>query len=210
MSQLITIINYGLGNVLSIQNMLKKIGHTNVLISDDFEVLKKSDKLILPGVGHFEKGMNELEKRNLISKLNKFVIEDKKPILGICLGMQLMTHKSDEGNSKGLGWIDAETKVFKFETDSIKVPHMGWNEVNLINNNFFKIEIENNNTRFYFVHSYFVKCNNETNSLFQTNYGEKTFDSGFINKNIMGVQFHPEKSHLFGMEFFRKFISWEP
>lgn len=203
---MIVIVNYGLGNLGSIQNMLKKIGVKST-ISSEHSVIASADKLILPGVGNFGKGMQELEKKGLKDVLCKKVLVDKIPILGICLGMQLMTNRSEESDIKGLGWIKADTLKFRFDNVNMKVPHMGWNTVNVSNGN--KILAESNEEiRFYFVHSYYVKVQDEKNSIAKTIYGLE-FDSAFNMQNIYGVQFHPEKSHKFGMLLLKNFSDIE-
>jgi glutamine amidotransferase len=133
---MIVIVDYDIGNLASVLNMFKKIGATNVCISKDYAIIEKATKLILPGVGAFDAGMDNLEKSGLIPLLNKKVIEDKIPLLGICLGMQLLTKKSEEGVKHGLGWIDAETLKFNLDPSlKLKVPHMGWNYIKVLNQN---------------------------------------------------------------------------
>jgi glutamine amidotransferase len=165
--------------------------------------ISSGDKLILPGVGHFQHGIEQLERLGLIDVIKEEVLEKKKPILGICLGMQLLTKHSEEGDMEGLGFIDAETKKFEFQDASLKVPHMGWNTVE-----FKKYSTINTgvaiNPRFYFVHSYFVDCANQDDILCTTQYGQE-FVAGFQHENIYGIQFHPEKSHKFGMELLANF-----
>lgn len=200
---MVVIVDYGLGNLASVKNMLKKIGVKSIVSSDKGEILN-AEKLILPGVGNFFKGMEQLNQRGLIEVLNKKVLEDKIPILGICLGMQLMTNYSEEGDSKGLAWIDAETKRFAFEEQSMKIPHMGWSDA-YFNKDHELNQMNNEQARFYFVHSYRVLCNNKEDVLASSNYGGE-FHSGFRKNNIWGVQFHPEKSHKFGMEFLKHFF----
>ena len=200
---MLTIVDYGLGNLASIQNMLKKIGGESI-ISSSMEEIIKAKRLILPGVGHFEKGMDNLYKSGLIPTLNELVLEKKIPILGICLGMQLMTSKSEEGNVEGLNWIEADTVKFKINSSNFKIPHMGWSKVD------FKLNepiAENlyDEARFYFVHSYHVSCINQQNVLGKTIY-EFPFHSAIKKNNIIGVQFHPEKSHRFGMQLLNNFI----
>jgi glutamine amidotransferase len=200
---MIVIIDYGIGNLASVLNMFKKIGIKDVCISSDISIIEKADKLLLPGVGSFDAGMNNLEKSELIPVLNKKVLIEKTPILGICLGMQLLTQKSEEGLKQGLGWIDGETVKFNFNNNAhLKIPHMGWNYVNVKKENPL-IDI-NEKKRFYFVHSYYVKCKEEQ-SIGTTYYG---FDfTCMINKeNIFGAQFHPEKSLRFGMKFLENFV----
>lgn len=199
------IIDYGMGNLGSIVNMLKKID-SKVLISRDIELIEKADKLILPGIGAFDTGMKYLAQEGLIDILNKKVIGEKTPILGICLGMQLLTKSSEEGNIKGLGWIDAQTVRFKFDekNNDLKVPHMGWNTVHLNKESLLFKEMYAE-PRFYFVHSYHVVCNNKQDILTTTHHGYE-FASSIQKDNIMGVQFHPEKSHKFGMKLLKNFV----
>ena len=197
-----TIINYNLGNPKSIKNMLAYLGIES-RISADHADISSADRLILPGVGHFQHGMEQLEQLGLIDVLKTEVINNKKPILGICLGMQLLTQHSEEGNLAGLGFVDAQTKKFVLQDTSLKVPHMGWNTVE------FKKDSPMNtgvsiNPRYYFVHSYFVDCTNQNDILCITQYGQE-FVSGFQHQNIFGLQFHPEKSHKFGMELLANF-----
>ncbi|MCI0471980.1 MAG: imidazole glycerol phosphate synthase subunit HisH [Ignavibacteria bacterium] len=199
---MITIVNYGLGNLGSIYNMLRRIGVKSVITSDP-DNIKTAEKIILPGVGHFDKGMNELHKSGLREVLNEKVLKDKVPVLGICLGMQLMTNSSEEGTIPGLGWIDAATKKFLFENREYKIPHMGWNVVSVSNENKL-IRKDTEEQRFYFVHSYFVEVSRPELSFLRTNYGIG-FDSGIFKENIYGIQFHPEKSHKFGMNLLKKF-----
>jgi len=203
--KMIVIIDFGMGNLGSIFNMLKYL-KAEVMISSDISDIENADKLILPGVGAFDNGMNNLRKLDLIPHLEKKVLNQKTPILGICLGMQLFTKKSEEGKSTGLGWIDAETIKFSFQTEknNLKVPHMGWNSVKIINSKSLFNNM-NDDTKFYFVHSYHVMCQNELDILTTTSYGYD-FVSAFQSRNIYGVQFHPEKSHRFGMNLFTNFI----
>ena len=202
---MITIVNYGLGNIGSMQNMLRHIGVLSKLESDPIEI-SKARKLILPGVGSFDAAMNEITNiPGLINVLNHKAKVEKIPILGICLGMQLMTRSSEEGVKKGLGWINADTKRFRLES-KFKVPHMGWNNVE-VNSSTELTDISDDVQRFYFVHSYYVKVDHQVNSLFKTKYGLVEFDSGIVDQNIYGVQFHPEKSHKFGMNLFQRFAN---
>jgi glutamine amidotransferase len=199
---LTTIINYNLGNPKSIKNMLAYLGIESRISANHAEIVS-AERLILPGVGHFQHGMEQIEQLGLIDILKKEVSENKKPILGICLGMQLLTRHSEEGNLAGLGFIDAQTKKFELQDETLKVPHMGWNTVE------FKKDSPMNtgvsiNPRYYFVHSYFVDCANQNDILCTTQYGQE-FVSGFQHENIFGLQFHPEKSHKFGMELLDNF-----
>ena len=199
---MITIVNYGMGNLGSIQNMLKYIG-VPCIIASDVEKIKCAEKLLLPGVGAFDVAMKLLNENNLIEVLNEKVLLKKTPILGICLGMQLLTNYSEEGNADGLGWINAITKKFDNLADGLKVPHMGWNNITPINDSEL-IRNLNSKSKFYFVHSYYVKCKNSDNVICQTNHGV-LFDSLICKDNIYGAQFHPERSHKFGMKLLENF-----
>jgi glutamine amidotransferase len=200
---MITIIDYGMGNLGSIHNILKKIGVKSIITSD-VDKINDADKLILPGVGSFRSGMDQIESMGLINVLNKKVNSDKVPILGICLGMQLMTNQSEEAvGCKGLSWINAETIKFKFIDSSLKIPHMGWNLCSLKKKSPL-FNLNEDLQRFYFVHSYYVKLADAKDELISSNYG-LDFTSGFEKSNIFGVQFHPEKSHKFGMNLLSNF-----
>jgi len=200
---MVTIIDYGLGNLASIQNMIKKIGGNSV-ISSSAEEINNAQKLILPGVGHFEKGMENLYNSGLISTLNDLVLQKKIPVLGICLGMQLMTSISEEGNVEGLNWVEADTVKFKINSPEFKIPHMGWNHVAFKKNEPIAENLYQE-ARFYFVHSYYVRCVRQEEVLGTTVY-ESPFHSAIIKNNIIGVQFHPEKSHKFGMQLLHNFL----
>ena len=199
---MITIIDYGMGNLGSVQNMLNRIG-VQSQITNSITAIEKADKLLLPGVGAFGAAMSLINEKNLIDILNYKVVEKKTPVLGICLGMQLLTEHSEEGNVKGLGWIKAATKKFKFQDNSLKIPHMGWNFVNLKQKNRLTENL-NVESKFYFVHSYYVECANSVNVLATTFYGDD-FHSIINDENIFGAQFHPEKSHKFGMQVLLNF-----
>lgn len=201
---MISIIDYGLGNLGSIANMLKKIGAESRIINTP-DQLALASHIILPGVGAFDSGIRHLEEHNWIKPLNKRVLEDKIPTLGICLGMQLMTKSSEEGVLPGLGWVDAHTRRFDVAGAGLRVPHMGWN-IARVSKRSTLLPIDEQERRYYFVHSYFVDLKNEENQLLETPYG-KAFTSGFEVENIIGVQFHPEKSHRFGMELLRNFAT---
>lgn len=199
---MIVIIDYGMGNLGSIVNMIKKLGYECTVSSNIDEILN-AKKLILPGVGSFDQAIKNLEKLNLVNCINKQVLENKVPILGICLGMQLLTNGSEEGTVKGLSYVDAYASKFKKDLN-LRVPHMGWNILKVKKENIF---FDENffEQRFYFVHSFSVHCSNSKDILTTTNYGME-FVSSFQKENILGVQFHPEKSHKFGMHFFRNFL----
>ena len=198
---MITIVDYGLGNLGSIKNMLEYIG-VPVEIQSDLKLIKMAKKIILPGVGKFDAAMSRINQSGLREVLDYKALKEQIPILGICLGMQLLTKKSEEGSLMGLGWIDADVKKFKLNKD-FKVPHMGWNSIEISKLNNLTKSLKND-SRFYFVHSYFVKTLKNENSLFKTSYGHQ-FDSGIVSNNIYGVQFHPEKSHKFGMKLLEQF-----
>jgi len=202
---LITIIDYEMGNLGSIQNMFKYLGIESKIESDPDDI-KNANKILLPGVGSFDTAMKKINESDLKEVLNEKVLKEQVPILGICLGMQLLTNGSEEGSLDGLGWIDAQTINFKDKIDKkLKIPHMGWNIVNKSNNSLLINGFETfDETRFYFVHSYFVKVQQEKNSMLKTKYGIE-FDSAIQKDNIFGAQFHPEKSHKFGMKLFETF-----
>lgn len=203
----IVIIDYGMGNLRSVQNKLKRINCFSE-ISSDPKIIDNADKLILPGVGHFANGMRKLKELNLIGILNKKVLIEKIPVLGICLGMQLMGKNSEEGIVNGLGWIEAQTVRFRVpETDKyrFKVPHMGWNDVSIQSTNklFQDISLD---AQFYFVHSYhFVTASNNMITGI-TNYCYD-FVSYIEKDNIFGTQFHPEKSQDAGMQLLKNFVN---
>jgi imidazole glycerol-phosphate synthase subunit HisH len=200
---MIVIVDYGIGNLASVSNMFKKIGVKDVVVSGNHELISRASKLLLPGVGAFDGGMGNLEQSGLIAVLNQKALVEKVPVLGICLGMQLLTKRSEEGQKSGLGWIDAET--VKFNPDpalKLKVPNMGWNYINVKHDNAL-IDMKSKN-RFYFVHSYYVKCFDEKQSLATSNFGIEY--TCLVNKeNIFGAQFHPEKSLKFGMKVLENF-----
>jgi imidazole glycerol-phosphate synthase subunit HisH len=202
---MITIINYGMGNLGSVLNMLKKLG-TPAKISSVHEDILKAEKLLLPGVGSFDAAMRRIHETGLYEVLNKLVLEKKIPILGICLGMQLLMNESEEGRLPGFGWIEGKSYHFKGRIHStIKVPHMGWNDINISNQSSITKGF-NGEIRFYFVHSYFVKVENPAHSFMNCNYG-LDFDAAVHKDNIYGAQFHPEKSHKFGLQFLKNFVS---
>lgn len=202
---MIVILDYKIGNIGSLLNMLKKIG-ASVLVSSKIEDIERAEKLILPGVGAFDKGIENLKNSGFFSVLENKVKKEKIPIFGICLGMELFSKKSEEGKLAGLGWIDSETIKFSFNSpkNNLKVPHMGWNEINPQKNDPL-LEGLNEKTRFYFAHSYHLVCSKKENVLALTNHGYD-FPSIVRQDNIWGVQFHPEKSHNFGMRLLKNFI----
>jgi glutamine amidotransferase len=202
---MITIIDYGMGNFGSIKNMFKYIG-VEASIESDPDKIKNASKILLPGVGSFDTAMKKINESNLKEVLNEKALKEQVPVLGICLGMQLLTNSSEEGQLEGLGWIKASTLRFQERIDKkYRIPHMGWNVVNKSNESKLTKDFESfEELRFYFVHSYFVQVEDEKNSILKTDYGIE-FDSAIQKDNIYGAQFHPEKSHKFGMKLFENF-----
>jgi glutamine amidotransferase len=202
----IVIVDYDMGNVGSIASMLGKIG-VPAVISGDSALIETASKLILPGVGAFDTGMTNLERSGLIPLLNEKVTRQKTPVLGICLGMELLTKGSDEGVCPGLGWIEGRTVRFAFPqgSDDLNIPHMGWNGVRADRRGILLQDMAPD-ARFYFVHSYHVACDRDDDVAGWTNYGYE-FASVVERGNVMGTQFHPEKSHRFGMALLRNFAA---
>lgn len=201
---MIAVIDYGMGNVGSLENMIRKVGGQVKIVSSP-EELDNARKLILPGVGHYDNAVRSLADLGLIEALKTKVIEEKLPILCICLGAQLVTESSEEGNLPGLGWIKGRTRRFHFENNSkLKIPHMGWNDVETKKNSvLFKNMPEE--PCFYFVHSYHLICDNPDDVLTTTYYGYE-FVSAIEHDNIYATQFHPEKSHKYGMKLIENFV----
>ena len=196
------IVDYGMGNSGSILNMIRKIGD-NAIISSSPEDINKASKLILPGVGSFDRGVENLRRYNLIDALDQKVLVEKTPILGICLGMQLFTKSSEEGVLPGFGWFDADTVKFEIDKD-LKVPHMGWNYVDVKDSDLLFKDF-NERPRFYFVHSYHVQCRSSLDIISSSSYGID-FVSAIRKGNIYATQFHPEKSHKFGLRLMSNFL----
>jgi glutamine amidotransferase len=202
---MVLVVDYRMGNIGSILNMFKRL-NVKAIVSSDAREIERAEKIVLPGVGSFDVGMRNLRSMGLIDPLRARVVEQRIPLLGICLGMQLLANSSEEGNEPGLGWVDA--KVVKFEAGlaaNMKIPHMGWNSIQLSREcPLFRGMYEN--PRFYFVHSYYVVCRQEADVLTRTLHGVE-FVSAFQKDNIIGVQFHPEKSHKFGMKLLENFAA---
>tara|TARA_B100001540_G_C15784093_1_gene632408 strand:+ start:521 stop:1147 length:627 start_codon:yes stop_codon:yes gene_type:complete len=202
-SKKITLIDYNIGNINSIFRILVKLGF-DVNVASDYSGIKDAEKLILPGVGHFERAVENLNKLNLWEIINRKVLIEKIPILGICLGMQLMCKNSEEGKSNGFGWFDANIIRFNIPNNKkFKIPHIGWNSVKIKKDNCLTGKLDNEN-EFYFVHSYHLLCNDKNDVLAETKY-DYYFPSIIKKDNIMGTQFHPEKSHHFGEIILRNF-----
>lgn len=203
---MIAIINYGMGNLGSVLNMLKRLGDYEAIITSDLEKIESAEKLILPGVGSFKKAMENLEKGGFLPILKKKVLQNKTPIMGICLGMQLFFNKSEEGDCNGLGWIEGDVVRFNNKDNKkLNIPHMGWNMVHIKKESNFSKDLYYEN-KFYFVHSYHAVCRDENDVLMATKYGYE-FVSAIERDNIYGFQFHPEKSHKYGKKLFENFMS---
>jgi imidazole glycerol-phosphate synthase subunit HisH len=200
---MVAILNYGIGNVHSIYNMLKKI-NVSSLIATTVEDVAKADKLILPGVGHFDYCMQQFQQAPFFEAVNQRVLKEQVPVLGVCVGCQMLFSQSEEGQEKGLGWIPGT--VIKFRQDKMDVnrtiPHMAWTDVAPQGDNRLFKDI--NEPRFYFVHSYHISGTNEAYVTSKAFYGYE-FVASVKKENIMGVQFHPEKSHKFGMKLYENF-----
>ncbi len=198
---MVIIVDYKMGNIRSLVKKLELIKIKSIVSSDKDEILSAS-KLILPGVGYFAEAMKNLKDLDLIPILNKKVLEDKTPILGI----QLLTKYSEEGDVNGLGFIDAKTKRFTFADDyNLRIPHVGWNDIKLINSSILFKEIDID-LKYYFTHSYFIECDEIENVITTTDYGSD-FHSSIQRENVYGTQFHPEKSHINGLNILKNFIN---
>lgn len=200
----VVVVDYGSGNLSSVQRSIARSGY-KCKISSAVADIENSDKLILSGVGHFESAMTGLKKSGLMDVLEKAVLIDRKPILGICLGMELMAKTSEEGNARGLGWIDADAVRFK-NTGKIKYKtlHIGWNSIEVKKNSLLMKNIPDS-AEFYFIHSYYLNLGSESDLLNEANY-EITFPAAIEKDNIFGVQYHPEKSHQTGQQLLKNFV----
>lgn len=202
----IGIIDYGAGNILSIKNMINRLGFESFITNDPIKI-KSAEKIILPGVGNYDFGMSKIQKLGITESLKEMAIEKQTPILGICLGAQLMCNSSEEGVLPGLGFFDAS--VVRFDKSRLinnqKIPHMGWNEVKLLKESILFNNFPDSK-RFYFVHSYHFFSNDKEIALCETTYGYP-FLAALQSKNIFAVQFHPEKSHKFGMKMIQNFLT---
>ena len=207
---MIVIIDYKMGNLFSVFKTVKKITD-DVTVSSLTEDINKAKKLILPGVGHFGKGMENINNLGLLDVINENVLVRKKPILGICLGMQLFTKHSEEGNCTGLGYINAVTKKFSFDNNHFKIPHMGWNNLAIVKEKGSLLHGINMNDYFYFVHSYYATREDLTSEdndfIASTTFYGNDFISSVEQNNIFGTQFHPEKSLKTGNKIIANFIN---
>ena len=199
---MIVVIDYGMGNLRSVLKAFERLS-VDVIVSSAKDEINKASKIVLPGVGHFERGVQRLYNLDLVEILNRKVINENIPVLGICLGMQLMTNFSEEGSGNGLSWIDAKTVRFNFHNNYIKVPHTGWNNI-IEKKDHSILNGLNNMNLYYFTHSYYVVCNSSEDILTTTSYGVD-FVSSFQKENIIGMQFHPEKSHEAGLQILKNF-----
>nr|WHW29461.1 putative imidazole glycerol phosphate synthase subunit HisH [uncultured bacterium] len=201
---MITVVDYGVGNIGAILNMLDYLG-IDAQASGDPDVLERADQLILPGVGAFDKAMSTLRAKKLVEPLNRAVLERKVPVMGVCLGMQLLARRSEEGNEAGLGWIDADVcRIALPEGSALKVPHIGWMDVRPTHPSHLFDPESPDTERFYFDHSYHVCCDREEDISAVIDYGRPMCCAVQVG-NVSGVQFHPEKSHRFGMRLLRAF-----
>jgi len=198
----VTIIDYGMGNIGSLENMVEKAGGKARVATRKDELLSAS-KLILPGVGSFDNGMKRLNELGFSEILRQKILVEKTPTLAVCLGMHLLTKSSEEGTLPGLGFVDAVTRRFP-PTPGLRVPHMGWNEV-LVKKESPLFSEMYDDACFYFVHSYYVSCNEPSDILTTTSYGIE-FVSCFQKANIFATQFHPEKSHKYGKKLMQNFV----
>ena len=201
---MIAIVDYGMGNLGSVQNMLRKLGADSVRTSDPSEIAQ-ADRLVLAGIGGFDGAMERLEDAGLVPVLNERVIEKQVPVLGVCLGMQVMAKSSTEGTRPGLGWVDAEVIRFDFpEEERLPVPHMGWEVVTPTRKSPL-FDQDGPEPRFYFSHAFHLVCHDPADVAATTTYGYE-FAAAIHRDNIVGTQFHPEKSHVFGLDVYRRFI----
>lgn len=205
---MIAIIDYGMGNIRSLENAIEYVGYEPIITSDAEEILN-SDKIILPGVGAFGDAMEAIRTNRLYEILHQEVIVNKKPMLGICLGLQLLAKTSNEhGNHEGFGWLDAHVMNFDAEM-GLNIPHIGWNDIHILNSDPLFHGLKNSEKDFYFVHSYYVGCNDSSDVLATCNYGID-FVAAIKKDNIVATQFHPEKSQDNGIQVLENFLNWNP
>jgi glutamine amidotransferase len=202
---LIAIIDHGMGNLGSVQNMLRRVGAPSIRTTDP-QAIQEADRIVLAGIGGFDGAMGRLEELGLVGLLTEQALERRKPILGVCLGMQLMARRSAEGRAGGLAWLDAECEPFAFSPGQrLPVPLMGWQEITITRASpLFDMDADENQ-RFYFSHTYHVVCHDSADVAATATYGD-TFTAAIHHGNLVGTQFHPEKSHAFGMQVYRRFL----
>lgn len=203
---MIAVVDYDTGNVGSVLNMLKKVG-AQAVVTRDPALLRDADKLVLPGVGAFDEAMGNLRRFGLYDLLNELVLERRSPILGVCLGAQLMTKASEEGDQAGFGWLNARLVRFRAPEGAppMRVPHMGWNTVTAEAEGGGIFRGVEQPMRFYFVHAYHMVPDEPGIELASTHYGYR-FTSALAQRNILSMQFHPEKSHKYGLQVYRNFV----
>lgn len=199
---MITIVDYGMGNIGSLENMISRVGGESCFASTPEEI-QNAEKLLLPGVGSFDNAVSRLRQSGLWEVIDTKVRVDKVPILCICLGAQLATESSEEGRLEGFGWLRAKAKLFSFSDGDRRIPHMGWNDVRLMKDSILTRGLAED-PAFYFVHSYFIEALDPADVVMQTEYGLE-FASGLERDNVFAFQFHPEKSHKYGMTIIRNF-----
>lgn len=203
---MVGIIDYGVGNISAFRNIYKQLNIPVKIVSKEAD-LTDVEKIVLPGVGHFDYAMTRFKDSGMVEKINQMVVHEKMPVIGICVGMQMMAKRSDEGVLPGLGWIDAEVKKFdsslKVGRTTLPLPHMGWNDIRPERTTPILIGLENE-AHFYFLHSYYFVCNDENDKIASTNYGTD-FTCAANHNNVYGVQFHPEKSHKYGIQLLKNF-----
>jgi glutamine amidotransferase len=202
----ITLVDYGLGNVQAFLNVYKRL-NIEARTADSAELLREATHVILPGVGHFDHAMQRLEESGMRTTLEDLALRRRVPVLGVCVGMQILARSSAEGDMPGLGWIDAQVRAFKDTEASrlLPLPHMGWNDVRPVSGGGLFSQLEAD-ARFYFLHSFYFEGANQDSTLAETSYG-RTFSSAVRQANIYGVQFHPEKSHHFGTRLLQNFAT---
>ena len=201
---MIAIVDYGLGNIKAFANVYERL-NIKISIAHNAADIKNATKLVLPGVGAFDYAMSQLNKSGMREALEEKVLEHHTPVIGICVGMQMMAKSSDEGKLPGLGWFDAAVKLFDTEKIPYKtrLPHMGWNTIKLAGQNRLLEQLDDE-SRFYFLHSYYFSCNQQQDIIAKTDYGIE-YASAVNKGNIFGIQFHPEKSHQNGIQLLHNF-----
>lgn len=203
---MIDVLDYGIGNFGSVIRMIEKVGGSARRISTPEDILR-ANKIILPGVGHFDRGMSQIHERGLVEALRERVVQQGTPIMGICLGMQLLCASSEEGVLPGLAFVDAHVRKFhSLPGQNLKIPHMGWNTVRVVRSNPLVVTASEEQ-RFYFVHSYYVEPDVPDLAIVMATHGVE-FCAAFQAGNIFGAQFHPEKSHRFGMALMKRFVDF--